>query len=122
MRFGTKLLRATFAVIVGVAGVSQVAGSAQAQDGLFANQYTQGFANQNNAVMYIAPVPVPPHVGHTYYTYQPLYPHEMMYLHNERYHSYYDQGRGLNRTGVHYYVPPVRTGVHRIWNKVSLPR
>ena len=122
MRFGTKLLKATAVAIVGIAGFAQFAGTAQAQDGLFANQYTQGYANETNAVMYIAPVPVPPHVGHTYYTYQPLYPHEMMYLHSERYHNYYDQGRGLNRTGIHYYVPPVRTGVHRLWNGLSLPR
>jgi hypothetical protein len=69
---------------------------------LFANQYTQGYANQATAEMYVAPVPVPPWVGHTYYTYQPLYPHEMMHRHTNRYHSYYDGGRGLNSTRVHY--------------------
>lgn len=125
MRFGIKLLRsAVVGAIVGFAGLTQFAATAQAQDGqtLFAQQYTQGSANQTNAVMYIAPVPVPAHVGHTYYTYQPLYPHEMMYLHHERYHNYYDQGRGLNRTGVHYYVPPVRTGVHGAWKKLSIAR
>ncbi len=127
MRFGIKLLKATVVgAIVGFAGLTQFAATAQAQNGmapqLFANQYTQGYANQTNAVMYISPVPVPEHVGHTYYTYQPLYPHEMMHLHSERYHSYYDQGRGLNRTGVHYYVPPVRTGVHGLWKSMSLAR
>ncbi len=127
MRFGIKLLKAiVVGAIVGFAGLTQFAATAQAQDGiapqLFANQYTQGSANRTNAVMYISPVPVPEHVGHTYYTYQPLYPHEMMHLHSERYHSYYDQGRGLNRTGVHYYVPPVRTGVHGLWKSMSLAR
>ena len=82
-------------------------GTANAQDystapELFANQYTQGYANQATAQMYIAPVPVPAWVGHTYYTYQPLYPHEMMHRHTNRYHSYYDGGRGLNSTRVHY--------------------
>jgi len=69
---------------------------------LFANQYTQGYANQATAEMYVAPVPTPAWVGHTYYTYQPLYPHEMMYTHHRRYHSYYDNGRGLNSTRVRY--------------------
>lgn len=127
MRFGIMLLKATVVgAIVGFAGLTQFAASAQAQEAmgsqLFTQQYTQGNANQNNAVMYISPVPVPAHVGHTYYTYQPLYPHEMLHLHNERYHSYYDQGRGLNRTGVHYYVPPVRTGIHGIWKSLSIAR
>lgn len=81
--------------------------SASAQDytnapQLFVNQYTQGYANQATAQMYVAPVPTPEWVGHTYYTYQPLYPHEMMYAHTRRYHSYYDGGRGLNSTKVHY--------------------
>ena len=82
--------------------------SASAQDyyanapQLFANQYTQGNANQATAEMYVAPVPTPAWVGHTYYTYQPLYPHEMMYTHHRRYHSYYDNGRGLNSTRVRY--------------------
>ena len=89
---------------------------------LFANQYTQGYANQATAQMYVAPVPVPPWVGHTYYTYQPLYPHEMLYWHHDRYHSYYDGGRGLNRTGIHYYAPPVRTGLHSFVKGISLPR
>jgi hypothetical protein len=118
MRFGFKLLKT-----VAIAAVVGMAGYANAQSPqLFANQYTQGGANQTTAAMYVSPVPVPPWVGHTYYTYEPLYPHEFMHLHNHRYHSYYDGGRGLNRTGVHYYVPPVRTGLHYTKNKLSLPR
>lgn len=100
--------------------------SAEAQEygapPLFANQYTQGYANMATAEMYVTPVPVPPWVGHTYYTYQPLYPHEMLYQHHNRYHSYYDGGRGLNRTGVHYYAPPVRTGLHSFVKTFSLAR
>lgn len=100
------------------------ANSAQAQQGpaLFANQYTQGYANQATAQMYVAPVPVPEWVGHSYYTYQPLYPHEMMYRHSNRYHSYYDGGRGLNRTSVHYYAPPVRSVLSGITKSISIPR
>lgn len=111
--------------IVVVAATFCFGNQAQAQEyagPLFANQYTQGYANQATAQMYLSPVPVPAWVGHTYYTYQPLNPHEMMYRHNERFHSYYDNGQGLNRTGVHYYSPPVRTAVHGIFKSLSLPR
>jgi hypothetical protein len=89
---------------------------------LFYNYYTQGYANQTNAAMYLAPVPVPPNVGHTFYTYQPLYPHEMMHWHYHRYHNYYDNGRGLNRTKVDYYGPPVRTGINYVHRHLQLPR
>ncbi|MCR9292546.1 MAG: hypothetical protein NXI32_07495 [bacterium] len=89
---------------------------------LFSNEYTQGNANQATAQMYVAPVPVPTWVGHTYYTYQPLYPHEMMYLHGHRYHNYYDGGRGLNRTGTHYWTMPVVTQMKMWANAFSIPR
>lgn len=89
---------------------------------LFYNYYTRGNTNQANAGMYLSPVPVPPNVGHTFLTYQPLYPHEMMHWHYHRYHNYYDNGRGLNRTKVHYYAPPVRTGANYVWRKIQLPR
>lgn len=89
---------------------------------LFANQYTQGVANQATAQMYIAPVPVPPWVGHTYYTYEPLYPHELTYTHHHRYHSYYDGGRGLNRTRVTYHSSPVKNFVTGMHKKLSIPR
>lgn len=89
---------------------------------LFSNEYTQGNANQATAQMYLAPVPVPSWVGHTYYTYQPLYPHEMMYHHSHRYHNYYDEGRGLNRTGVKYGTMPVITHMKMMANAFSIPR
>lgn len=37
------------------------------------------------AAMYPAPVPVPPHVGYTYYTYPPLYPHHYLEAHRLHY-------------------------------------
>lgn len=89
---------------------------------LFANQYTQGYANRATAQMYISPVPVPSWVGHTYYTYEPLYPHEMTYWHTHRYHSYYDGNRGLNRTRVHYFAPPVRTLIQGVHHTLAIPR
>ena len=93
------------------------------QPDLFYNYYTQGYCNRANAQMYISPVPVPPNVGHTFYTYQPLYPHHYMFKHKDRYHNYYDDGRGTNRTRVHYSYPPVRTALSNLyWNKIRLPR
>jgi hypothetical protein len=89
---------------------------------LFHNYYTQGYSNQASAEMFVAPRPVPAWVGHTYYTYQPFYPHQYMYWHKDTYHGYYDNGRGLNRTSAHYYAPPVRTATHSIINKIKIAR
>ena len=90
---------------------------------LFYNYYSQGNCNQANAQMYVSPLPVPHFVGHTFFTYQPFYPDEMMYWHKDRYHNFYDNGRGLNRTKVRYSGPPVRTAMENFyWNKLRLPR
>ncbi len=90
---------------------------------LFYNYYTQGNCNGTNAQMYLAPVPVPPNVGHTYYTYQPFMPQEMLYWHKDRFHNYYDGGRGMNHTKVHYYAPPVRQSMSNLyWNHIRIPR
>ena len=106
------------------AGVS--AGCIERQYGnidLFYNYYTRGYCNRANAQMYLSPVPVPPFVGHTFYTYQPLYPHHYLFSHSDRYHNYYDGGRGTNRTKVRYYYPPVRQALSNLyWNKIRLPR
>ena len=88
---------------------------------LFENYFTQGNANQATAGMYISPIGVPGNVGHTYYTYQPFYPHQYLYQHHDRYHSYYDGGRGLNRTHASYVAPPVRSSLHWIHKSISLP-
>lgn len=90
---------------------------------LFYNFYTQGNCNRTNAQMYISPIPVPPNVGHTYITYQPFMPHEMLYPHKDRFHNYYDGGRGMNHTKVHYYAPPIKTAASNIyWNYLRIPR
>lgn len=90
---------------------------------LFYNNYTQGHGNSVNAQMYVAPLPVPAHVGHTYYTYQPFMPQEMLYAHKDKFHNYYDNGRGLNRTKATYYYPPVRqTASNFYWNVLRIPR
>jgi hypothetical protein len=93
------------------------------QPDLFYNFYTQGYCNTTNAQMYLCPHPIPPFVGHTFYTYQPFHPHEYLYWHKNRFHNIYDNGRGLNRTRAVYYAPPVRTALHNIyWNLLRLPR
>ncbi len=41
------------------------------------------------AQMYLSPRPVPPHVGHTWITYQPLMPHEFLYTHHRKYYRHF---------------------------------
>ena len=67
---------------------------------LFYNFYVPPVCGGIGAQAYLAPQPVPPLVGHTYYTYQPLMPHELLYKHHRSYHRYYNEGRGLTRTSV----------------------
>jgi hypothetical protein len=100
-----------------------VIGRSYGQPDLFYNYYTQGNANRTNAQMYLSPLPIPPNVGHTFYTYQPFYPHHMMYWHKDRFHRYYDNGRGMNRTRAVYYSPPIRQAASNLyWNYLRLPR
>ncbi len=70
------------------------------QPDLFYNFYAPAACAGTSARMYVAPLPVPAVVGHTYFTYQPFMPHEFMYKHQRTYHRYYDDGRGLTRTSV----------------------
>lgn len=99
-----------------------VHGRSYGRPDLFYNFYTQGYANQANAQMYLSPHPIPPNVGHTFFTYQPFYPHHMLYAHKDRFHRTYDHGRGMNRTRVSY-RPAVRQVVCDLyWNMFRLPR
>jgi hypothetical protein len=72
------------------------------QPDLFYNYYVPPTCGGMGAELYLSPRPVPPHVGHTYITYQPLMPHEFMYHHHRTYHRYYNSGQGLTRTHVKY--------------------
>ncbi len=70
------------------------------QGDLFYNYYVAPtYPTGVPAQMYLSPRPVPPHVGWTWYTYQPLYPHEYLYVHNRNYWAY-NPGGGLTRTRV----------------------
>lgn len=82
------------------------------QPDLFYNYYVPGTCGGVPAAAYIAPRPVPPVVGHTYYTYQPFMPNELLYQHHRTYYRYYDQGRGMTRTSVSWYRPPVYVFSH----------
>jgi hypothetical protein len=78
------------------------------QPDLFYNYYAWPSCTGWGAELYLSPRPVPPHVGHTYITYQPLMPHEFMYSHHRTYHRYYNGGQGLTRTSVIWYSPWLR--------------
>ena len=80
------------------------------QPGLFHNYYVPAGSGQFATQLYVAPLPVPTNVGHTYYTYQPLLPHELLYNHQRSYHRYSNGGRGFNRTSVKWYSPRM-TGI-----------
>ncbi|MEC7566711.1 MAG: hypothetical protein VX738_13600 [Planctomycetota bacterium] len=69
---------------------------------LFYNYYAPTQGGGIPAAIYPAPRQVPPIVGHTYNTYQPLMPHEFMYRHYRAYHHYYNNGMGFTRTSVRY--------------------
>ncbi len=89
-------------------GASQCGNCRTQQHGqpeLFHNYYVPGTCGGVPASMYLAPLPVPAAVGHTYYTYQPFMPHEMLYQHSRNYYRYYNGGRGLTRTHVSWSRP-----------------
>lgn len=89
---------------------------------LFYNFYVGNQWGGAPAQLYIAPYPVPPFVGHTYYTYQPLMPHEFLYRHYRTYRKYYDGGRGIDRTRVIWYSNPLATVLKDARQFVMLPR
>ena len=75
--------------------------SYQKQKDLFYNEYVGPGPSGAVAQIYPAPQPVPPNVGHTYVTYQPLMPHEFLYRHQRAYYTY-NHGAGWTRTNVRY--------------------
>lgn len=68
---------------------------------LFYNYYVPPVNGGVGAGMYPAPLPVPPHVGHVYYTYQPFYPHEHLYAHSRTYYRYHPGFEGYWYNGVY---------------------
>lgn len=80
-----------------------------ATSNLFQNYYTDP-THGPTAAMYMAPRPVPANVGWTYYTYQPLYPHELMYQHHRTYYNFYNPQGG-------FYADPCRGQYNAIGNQ-----
>jgi hypothetical protein len=89
---------------------------------LFYNFYVPNDCGGAPAAMYLAPRPVPALVGHTYYTYQPLMPHEMLYPHYRTYRQWYDDGRGVTRTKVAWYCNPLTVGAKSLHQAIRLAR
>lgn len=79
----------------------------QNKQDLFYNFYEGPDPSGTTTAMYISPLPVPAHVGHTYTTYQPFMPHEYMYKHT---HSNYAHapGAGWSRSKVRYHTGGLR--------------
>ena len=75
--------------------------SYQSKSDLFANYQVGPCPCGIAAQMYLSPQPAPPHVGHTYTTYQPLMPHETMHKHT-RSHYAHVPGSGWTRSKVRY--------------------
>ncbi len=85
--------------------VSAQFGEGNSPNPLF-SQYATGGAGMTNAGLYPAPHYSPQLGAQSYYTYQPLMPHEMMYQHSRNYYNYYNTGgymggnNSLNKTSV----------------------
>ena len=116
------MIRFACVAAVLLAGIAVSADQAHAQAPLFSQYTTQG-AGSPSAAMYPAPHWSPILGAESYYTYQPLMPHEMMYQHSRNYYNYYDGGykgggQGLVKTSVrwqagnqHYGPLPFSTGL-----------
>lgn len=89
---------------------------------VFYNYYVPGAGDGTPAAMYPAPHPTPPHVGASYYTYQPFMPQEHLYKHRYTHHQYYNRGMGLNRTKVSWYPAPRTVFRNAYYNLFYLPR
>ncbi len=78
------------------------------QPDLFYNYYVPGTCGGVPAAMYIAPRPVPAWVGsHLLHVSARSCRNELLYQHHRTYYRYYDQGRGLTRTSISWYRPPL---------------
>jgi len=79
-------------------------GTAGFRPDLFYNYYVPpvpyGCNGALGAQLYVSPLPVPPLVGHTYITYQPLQPQEFLYKHKRCYERYNGPYGGVTTTHV----------------------
>jgi len=85
-RIGLLVLGAAWSLAFGAAD-DAAARNAPPGD-LFYNYYVPPVGPESvGAAMYPCPRPTPPLVGHTYFTYQPLMPHEFLYQHRRTYYT-----------------------------------
>jgi hypothetical protein len=101
--------------MIAAAVVTLAASAAEAAD-LFYNYYVSG---NPPAQAFLSPRPSPPLVGHTYITYQPLYPNEFLYHHHRTY-ARYDCAHCLPVTKTHV---SWKSGLlpWRVWHGPSYP-
>ena len=98
-----KLVSIPIALAAAVAICCCVVGQgslAVAGDNLFYNYYVPPSGGGSlGAALYVSPRPTPPLVGHTYVTYPPLMPHELLYPHHRTYLTQHPDG-SMTRTRV----------------------
>ncbi|MCG8587569.1 MAG: hypothetical protein MI757_22915 [Pirellulales bacterium] len=70
---------------------------------LFQQYYAPAVAGGVAAQMYVAPYPVPPHVGHTYITYQAFEPSQFLYRHKRKYVRRFGPAGGETTTCIHWW-------------------
>lgn len=101
LRMSLRAALAAGAVAVALAFIAGPGEAQAAHPDLFYNYYVgpAPYAGGVPASMYISPRPTPPLVGHTWITYQPLMPNELLYRHHRHYYRYYPNG-GYNSTKV----------------------
>ena len=85
---------------------------------MFSQYASASGASAINAGIYQAPHYSPALGGHSYYTYQPLMPHEMMYAHSRNYFNYYNTNQcghpdSLTKTSIRWqsgqnHIAPIR--------------
>lgn len=80
---------------------------------VFYNFYPNSYAGATSAQLYLAPRPVPAMVGHTYYTYQPLMPHEYLYAHKRVYYTPYAGADAFYQGGPYAQYPSAGNGVNK---------
>ncbi|HIF34376.1 MAG TPA: hypothetical protein EYG57_17475 [Planctomycetes bacterium] len=132
----TQLIHRSLLTAMVLVGAITVAVPAQAQKPVcvecrqwqnYSPNLNNGFAVPNHCggvptQLYVSPGPVPQFVGHTYITYQPLMPHQFLYPHVDKYHRYYDQGRGMTRARAAYVTPRVKATTSAIMRQFRVAR
>ena len=100
------LIAATVLLVFGFVATDAQAGghrTVRTAGDLFYNYYVPASpGGATMAEMYPCPRPVPPWVGYTYITYQPLLPQEFLYKHKRSYKRIHPCG-GSTRTRVIWY-------------------